>query len=236
VATRGAQTRRRRLVRVARQAAGLGVVAVLTVVLAQSTTTAAFTGSTGDTGNAVAAAVDFCSSPGPAAAPSAVDTVLYQAGANAGTNYSTNVQIGTGASNNANARTLIKFELPPRPSGCTMTSATLTMRINTASAAPAPIDVYRAGAAWDVATVTWNSWNIQPTPTAGSPVTSASLGVGGLQTWNVTTLVSALYAGPDHGFLLKDAGEGSGVSRYNLYDSMDVTTAANRPRLSVTWG
>jgi hypothetical protein len=51
-----APSRRRRLVGVARQVAGLGVVAVLTVVLAQSTTTATFTASTGDTGNAVGSA------------------------------------------------------------------------------------------------------------------------------------------------------------------------------------
>ena len=53
--------------------------------------------------------------------------------------------------------------------------------------------------------------------------------------WNVAAHVTALYAGPDYGFELKDAAEGVG-NNTQLYDSMNATTPANWPKLTITWG
>jgi len=219
----------RRWLGAARHAVSFGVVAALTAVLAQSTTTASFTASTAAGGNAVGAAAQFCSSPGPMAVTTAVDTTLYQAGANASSNYSANVQIGVSSGNNNNARTLIKFALP-RPSGCVLTSATLSLRAS-APTAGARIEVHLAAAAWDVTTVTWNT---RPGFT-GTPATSDSLTAVGVQTWNVTDLVKALLVGPDNGFVIKDSVESATTGRSNLYDSMDVTTPSYRPVLTLTW-
>jgi hypothetical protein len=59
--------------------------------------------------------------------------------------------------------------------------------------------------------------------------------VGTTTSFNVVTQVTALYTGPDYGLELRDAAEGVGSSA-NLYDSMDATTAANRPQLEIIWG
>ena len=53
--------------------------------------------------------------------------------------------------------------------------------------------------------------------------------------WNVTTQVRRPVRGPDFGFELRDALEGMGTGAA-LYDSMEATTVANRPKLVITWG
>ena len=65
--------------------------------------------------------------------------------------------------------------------------------------------------------------------------TADSASNGALITFDVATLVRELYAGPDYGFLIKDANEGVG-NNTQLFHSTDAGTAANRPKLVVTWG
>jgi hypothetical protein len=177
---------RQQLVRLARPLAALAAAAVLTVGLTQSTTTAAFTAQTGDTGNQSA---------------------------------------------NAVARSLIKFTLKGKPAGCVVASAVLTLRVSNGTAG-STIQVFRAAAAWDPTTVDWTS---DPGIIAGSATSAASAANGFLVQWNVATQVTALYAGPDYGFEIRDAAEGVG-NNTQLFDSMESTTVANRPQLDITWG
>jgi hypothetical protein len=216
------------------QAGAVALAAGLTVVLSQNTTGAVFTGQTADTGNQVTANSDFCSAPGrvdtlPTTGYPTVDTGIYQTQAT--TNYSTTTTIGTISSTGAVARSLIKFTLMSKPSGCVVASAVLTMRVANGTAG-STITVFRAAAAWNPTTVTWNT---DPGIVAGSGTSTASAVSGTVIQWNVATQVTALYAGPDYGFEVRDAAEGVG-NNTQLFDSMEATTVANRPQLVITWG
>ena len=215
------------------QAGAVALAGALTVALTQNTTTAAFTGQTVDTGNQVTAKTDFCSDPG------RVDTVVTGtvdtgvAEGNPTTNYSANPSIGVAQtwSSTGRARTLIKFALPPKPSGCVVASAAMKLHVSS-SQQPANVTVFRAAATWNPATVIWTS---DPGVVAGSGTTTAATALGTTTQWNVATQVTALYAGPDYGFELRDAGETSG-SLTQLYDSMESGTSSFWPQLVITWG
>ena len=216
------------------QAAVVVVTGVLTVALTQNTTTAAFTGQTSDTGNSATAAADFCSAPGrvdtlPTTGYPTVDTGIYQTQPT--TNFSANTTIGTISSTGAIARSLIKFSLMSKPAGCVVASATLKLRVSNGTAG-STITAYRAAAAWNPTTVIWNT---DPGIVAGSGTSAPSAANGTLVQWNVATQVTALYAGSDYGFEIRDAAEGVG-NNTQLFDSMEATTVANRPQLVITWG
>ena len=213
------------------QAGAVALAAGLTVALSQNTTGAVFTGQTVDTGNQVTANSDFCSAPGRTDNLSAgtVDTAIYES--QPGTNFAGNVQIGVVAPAGGRARTLIKFPLLSQPSGCVVTSAVLKLHVSN-GATPANVTVFRAAAAWNPTAVVWTS---DPGVVAGSGVTTAATATGTTTQWNVAAQVTALYAGPDYGFELRDAAEGTGTLA-QLYDSMEATTVLNRPQLVITWG
>jgi hypothetical protein len=223
--------RRRRLW----QAGAVALAGALTVALTQNTTTAAFTAQTVDTGNAVTAKTDFCTAPGrldtlPSPTyPTVVDTGLYES--QPATNFSTNVQIGVVAPAAGRARSLIKFTLPPKPAGCVVASAVLKLRVAN-GAAGASVIVFRAAATWNPTGVTWST---DPGYVAGSGTPTTTTASTTVTPFSVTTQVRALYVGPDYGFELVDAAEGVGTGA-SLYDSMEVTTVANRPKLEITWG
>ena len=225
---------RQQLVHLARPLAALAAAAVLTVGLTQSTTTAAFTAQTGDTGNQVSSAATFCSEPGrvdtlPQVGFPTVDTGIYQSQPTS--KFASNPTIGTISSANAVARSLIKFTLKGKPAGCVIASAVLTLRVSNGTAG-STIEVFRAAAAWDPTTVDWTS---DPGIVAGSATSAASAANGFPVQWNVATQVTALYAGPDYGFEIRDAAEGVG-NNTQLFHSMEATTVANRPQLEITWG
>jgi hypothetical protein len=223
----------RRLLRSGRRLAVMAAAAAFTVLLAQHTTTAAFTAQTGDTGNQVTTAATFCTSPGTTspALTAVLDTAVYQS--NPTQTYGTGASIGVGSATSANAYSYIKFDLTAAsiPARCTITSATLTVRASTPMAG-ATLQVYRADAAWTNA-ITWNVGRVGFT---GTPSTTASLSAAGFQSWNVTTLTRELYAGTNNGFALKDSVDNAGSARYQTWDSLESTTPANRPKLSITWG
>ena len=224
---------RRRILRSGPGSAVLGAAAAFTVLLAQHTTTAAFTGQTGTTGNTTSTAATFCTSPGTTtpALTATLDTAVYQS--NPTTSYGTGTSIGVGSATSADAYSYIKFDLTaaPIPARCTITSATLTVRASTPRAGGTLL-VYRADAAW-TNTITWNVGRVGFT---GTPSSTASLSSAGFQTWNVTTLARELYAGTNNGFALKDSVDNSASARYQTWDSLESGTAANRPKLSITWG
>jgi hypothetical protein len=216
------------------QGAAAALAAALTVTLTQNTTTAAFTAQSGDSGNSVTARADFCTAPGrvdtlPDTGYPTVDTGLYQTQPT--TNFSGNNTIGTISSSGAVARSLIKFTLKGKPAGCVVTSAVLSLRVSNGTTG-SWITVFRAAATWDPTAVFWNT---DPGIVAGSGTSMPSAVNGTLIQWDVKSQVTALYAGPDYGFEIRDAAEGVG-NVTQLFHSMEATTVANRPKLEITWG
>jgi len=217
--------------RYGRRLVALGAAAAVTVLLAQNTTTAAFTAQTGDTSNKVSSAVTFCTTPGNAKLPAAMDTAVYQSQPD--TNYGAVASIGVGTGPNVNAYSYVKFTLTsaPLPAHCTVTSATLSIYAS-AGTAPGTLYAYRANASWN-ATMTWNTGRVG---FAGTPAQTGAVAPSGLQQWDVTLLTRELYAGPDYGFALKDSVDNAASARYQTWSSMENGTAANRPTLDITWG
>jgi hypothetical protein len=212
------------------QAAALAVVATLTVALSQVTVRGTFTGSAEDTANSVTAAADFCTTPGPVEATPVVDTPVDQE--NPSTNYHTDTSLDVVSESGKNERSLLKFSLPARPVGCVLTAATLKLRVASGSSG-GTIQVHRAATAWTSATVTWNTMPALTGTAVGLASTSSD---GTVLQWPVTAHVASLYAGPNHGFVVKDSAENSGGGRAQHYDSAEAGTAAHRPQLLITWG
>ena len=49
-------------------------------------------------------------------------------------------------------------------------------------------------------------------------------------------MVTALYAGPNSGFLLRDSSEGNATPQWQLYGAREYATVRSRPELVLTWG
>jgi hypothetical protein len=212
------------------QSAAVALAGALTIALTQNTTTASFTARTGDVDNSVTTATSFCVSPDGTTLDVLNDTFVDQSnpGSTNGGSGGLTVRSGSGA----HAHAYLRFQLPPLPRHCRITDARLRLHA-TSSQGTGTIDVHRASATWTSAAATWSMAN-RPAP-AGTAV-GAAMGVTGWHEWTVTILVRELYAGPDHGFLVKDRLDNASPSRTTVYDSLDSGTAANRPQLVLTWG
>jgi hypothetical protein len=222
---------RRGLVRSARRLGVLAAAAALTVALAQSTTTAAFTAGTANGSNQAATATTFCTSPGTTTPALTVtrDTAVNEASPSS--NYGTTV-IGIRTSATGDAYTFLKFSLPSLPPRCSVTSATLYVYARTPSA-PATMDAYRASGPWDGA-LTWSS----PTrPTYGGTKASTAVSASaGWLSWPVTTLTREIYAGTDHGFVIKDSVDHHPtLTRTQTWESLE-SDPTRAPYLVVSWG
>lgn len=224
---------RQRLVRAARRLGVLTVAAVLTVALAQSATTAAFTAGTADGGNQATSAATFCATTGPQTVAASADTTVYQL--NPTTTYGTNAEIGVGSESGANGRVLLRFTLPTPQPHCVMTAATLRLHAHTPAAGRTinVLGVDPAAPAWSEATTHWSN---QPATLSGTSVDSASRATAGWQEWTVTSIVTSFYAGTNSGFLLRDSAESSGTAQWQLYGAREYGTASERPELVLTWG
>ena len=226
-----------RWTRFARPLGAFGLAAALTAALTQSTTSASFTATTGDAGNKVSSAATFCASTGSASLSPVADTAAYQAQPNTKYGTATGIGVGVGTTTSMNAYSFIAFAVAtqqPLPARCRVTGATLTVFATTPTSG-ATIDAYRANAAWDPGTLTWNTGR---PGFAGTPASTTSLTTGttGWQTWDVTLLTQELYTGPDYGFALRDSATSAASSRYQTWDSMEGTTVLQRPKLDITWG
>ena len=84
-------------------------------------------------------------------------------------------------------------------------------------------------AAWAQNAITWAT---QPT-SAGTTVTSDT--ATGWHAWAVTSIVQAMYAGTNYGFVLKDVTEAAAVGVEQKYDALEDTTATT-PELLLTYG
>ncbi len=167
-----------------------------------------------------------CASSGMQTLEAVRDTYVRQD--SAGSSYgSASTAFVQSQSSSRNRRMLVFFFLPPTPSGCTVTAATLRVFAQSA-AGSRTIQALQVAATWAEATATWTN---QPA-TTGSPATSTS--VAGYGSWDVTTQVQAMLAGTNYGFLLRDATESSATSFAQTYRTTESIT--NIPQLDVTFG
>lgn len=223
---------RRRLPRFARRLVATGVAAGMTVLLAQSTTTAAFTATTGDTANQVTTAATFCTTPGTDTVTAGEDAVSNGTAGQTTTTNGSSTTMPVGISATAAGYAYIRFDLTGAPARtrCTVTGATLTLNAGTAQAAT--MDVFRAASSWSAATLTWAN---QPAYTGDAASLTVS-GVAGEHAFGVRDHVRAFYAGSNYGFVVKDQANTSSSTRYQVYDSFNHGTSTRRPKLTITWG
>ena len=127
----------------------------------------------------------------------------------------------------ANQRALVHFALPAVPSGCMVTGANL--RLNATSATKGrTVAAVALATPWTEGAVTWSN---QPA-TTGATATTAS-GTGWRQ-WTVTAQVKTMYAGANNGFVIRDAGEGTGNAAQSFGSREGGSGTA--PQLVVTFG
>jgi hypothetical protein len=108
-------------------------------------------------------------------------------------------------------RALVRFALPgDAPAGCVVESATLRLFAGS-FAADRTLEALQLGSGWAEHEVTWSN---QPDATGPPALTSSALGY---LEWNVTDQVRAIYAGVNHGFLIRDASEGELGAEQQLY-------------------
>ena len=101
------------------------------------------------------------------------------------------------------ARALVRFRLPDGvPEGCVLAWARLRLFVPEESEG-SRADVLRLVSPWSEDRVTWSD---QPGAT-GTPATAWS--IQGYMQWTVTSQVLAMLGGSNHGFLIRDRGEGT---------------------------
>jgi hypothetical protein len=132
------------------------------------------------------------------------------------------------ASGSGNRRSLVRFDLPTMPTGCTVTAATLSL-YNQSPTPARVIEVSAAATSWTEDAVTWNT---QPA-TTGTAATSITVVGAGAQSWTVTSLVQAQYSGSNNGFVLRDRTENAAVSSNQIYRSRE--SGSNPPQLVITF-
>jgi hypothetical protein len=126
-----------------------------------------------------------------------------------------------------NRRALVTFDLPAVPTDCSLTAATLRMYLNATQGART-LDTYQISSSWTETGVTWNT---KPT-TTGSPVSAATGAAGTWTQWSVLSMVQAMMAGTNYGFMIQDQVEDNGNKRQD-YMSRENT---NPPELQLTFG
>jgi len=220
----------RRVTRGAQVGAALTAVG-LTVVLAQQPVSGAFTGTTGSTGNQASTAATFCAVPSNGTVTATADSVVDQGSPTSAAGGSATFLVVTGQTGSAR-RILVRFDsLPPVPSGCTVTTATLQIFAES-QVAGRTLGVYRVdpgGTAWTEAGLTWNTQPTALTPAATAVMPNSDQYVS----WTVTSQVKDLYALGNNGFVVRDQDE-TGGGAWQQFNSRSV--ASNKPQLYVAWG
>lgn len=107
-----------------------------------------------------------------------------------------------------NRRALVRFAMPPVPSGCVVSSAFL--RLHDGAPEIRDLDVYRLSGTWSETGVTWST---QPA-TTGAASAAYQVRTGRVE-WLVTDQVNGMYSGANDGFLLRDRVEDSSTMAEN---------------------
>jgi 2',3'-cyclic-nucleotide 2'-phosphodiesterase (5'-nucleotidase family) len=131
-------------------------------------------------------------------------------------------------------RAWLKFDLSALPAGATITSASLEMTAWKAQGGDLAVSAHASSDdSWTEGGLNWNN---QPAIGSQLDTTTLTSGVTGLYTWDVTSLVQSEYAGDQTAtLLLKADAEGSASAKTYAFDSKEWGTAAERPRLVVSY-
>jgi hypothetical protein len=141
-------------------------------------------------------------------------------------NYGSDSVIKVDTKAGANARSLLRFQLPTIPDGCAVRDARLRLYAGSYKAGRT-LEALPVASSWAQSGVTWST---QPGPTGAAAATAPS-GSGYVQ-WAVASLVQN--ASGNFSFLIKDAAEGGqGVEQgfHSLEKAPD-----NPPQLVITIG
>jgi hypothetical protein len=110
-----------------------------------------------------------------------------------------------------NFRGLVRFGLPSdAPPGCVVESAKLRL-YSSSSETDRTLQALQLASAWGEHAVTWGN---QPATSGPPALTSSGFGY---REWNVTSQVQAMYAGANHGFLIRDASEDGPGAEQQLF-------------------
>ena len=144
-------------------------------------------------------------------------------------NYGTDSVLKVDTKSGANARAVVRFNLPEVPAGCQITDAKLRLYA-TSYKAGRTLQALRLNGPWTETNVTWNN---QPTVT-GTAAPAASPTSNRYVEWGVVSHLQSMYAGSNHGFLVRDSVEnGGGLDQ--AFHSREKGTD-NPPRLVITFG
>lgn len=204
-----------------------GAVALAAVAAIAGTTISAFSGSTSNGGNTFAAAASFtgCPSPGVVTAAANIDSWIDQASPNSNFGSDQILKVKRESGNKA-MRTLVRFNLPAVPAGCSVTAAAL--RLYAPSAATGrTLWALRLNATWAENTVRWSN---QPAATGAAATTTS---VVGWNQWTVTSQVQAMYTGSNFGFHVRFDVETSPVAEMQFHAR---DKGSEPPELRITFG
>ena len=161
-----------------------------------------------------------CTDPRTVTVPASEDTYVDEASPAATFADSVDLKVRS-RTGGQNRRAFVDFDVPSLGDGCSLQSATLRVFFNGVQAGGTrTIEARPVTAAWDDATLTWTN---QPATGAAAGTTTNT--AGWMQA-TVTTGVQAMYAGSAHGFMLRDAVEGSATSLEQKIDSLEATAPA----------
>lgn len=166
-----------------------------------------------------------CADPGDRTLFATADSYVQQGSptTNSGTATTMLVQPNTGAVR----RALVDFALPLTPDGCSITAASLKLWTS-ATGGTRTLNVFQSGGSWTETGVTWNN---QPA-TTGSAASASTTAASSWTSVTVTSILQAIYAATDYGFIVKDSNEGSGTAA-QTYHTRENT---NDPQLVVSFG
>lgn len=202
-------------------------VAVLVALLFVEATWGVFSSATDNGSNVLEAAASFCEAPGPQTVTADADTYVdeRQPADNFGTDTTLELRSWQSGSNQRNRRVLVRFSLPATPDRCAMASSTL--RLNASSATSGrTLQAYRISASWTEGGATWNN---QPATTGSASTTSSATG---WVEFDVTQQTVDMYAGWNHGLLVRDANENVTPHASQTYSSRE---GSNPPELVVVF-
>jgi hypothetical protein len=137
---------------------------------------------------------------------------------------------------NQDIRSFVRFDLSGIPTGATVHSATLSLRMKDAPSASRTLEAQRVSDGWSESTITWNN---QP-GVSGTPVSTTTGTTGEVWlTWDVTTDVQDFIqyqTATNHGWRIKDQTEGSATEHKESFYTRDETSETTlRPKLGVSY-